>query len=76
MVFFVMGSFPMDALQDSQAGLGVIGIKCNRTLVISTLHPYDRMASYLAPYGNSEALKVARSLDLKVETLLIAAGDK
>jgi hypothetical protein len=25
----------MDALQDIQAGLAVIGIKCNRTLVIS-----------------------------------------
>jgi uncharacterized protein (DUF302 family) len=31
---------------------------------------YDRMASFLAPYGNSEALKVARDLDLKIETLL------
>lgn len=26
---------------------------------------YDRMASYLAPYGNSDALKVARELDAK-----------
>jgi hypothetical protein len=31
---------------------------------------YDRMASFLAPYGNSDALKVARDLDLKVEKLL------
>jgi uncharacterized protein (DUF302 family) len=31
---------------------------------------YDRMASFLAPYGNSEALAVARGLDSKVETLL------
>jgi uncharacterized protein (DUF302 family) len=38
---------------------------------------YDRMASLLAPYGNSEALTVARELDLKVETLLTAiAGYK
>ncbi len=37
---------------------------------------YDRMASFLAPYGDSEALKVARDLDFKVETLLIAAGEK
>jgi len=31
---------------------------------------YDRMASFLAPYGNDEALSVARDLDSKVETLL------
>jgi uncharacterized protein (DUF302 family) len=31
---------------------------------------YDRMASLLAPYRNSEALTVARDLDKKVETLL------
>jgi uncharacterized protein (DUF302 family) len=31
---------------------------------------YDRMASFLAPYGNSDALKVAHDLDLKVEQLL------
>ena len=39
---------------------------------------YDRMASYLAPYGNSEALKVARELDAKIEALLTAAavGDR
>jgi uncharacterized protein (DUF302 family) len=35
---------------------------------------YDRMASYLAPYGNAEALKVARDLDSKVESLLTAAA--
>ncbi len=36
---------------------------------------YDRMASFLAPYNNSEALKVARDLDKKVEALLSwAAG--
>ena len=34
---------------------------------------YDRMASLLAPYGNTEALAVARDLDAKVESLLIAA---
>ncbi len=32
---------------------------------------YDRMASFLAPYGNSDALSVARNLDKKVETLLL-----
>ena len=39
---------------------------------------YDRMASFLAPYGNSEALKVARELDAKIEALLTAAavGDR
>jgi uncharacterized protein (DUF302 family) len=32
---------------------------------------YDRMASYIAPYGSLAALEVARELDLKVEHLLI-----
>ena len=36
---------------------------------------YDRMGSLLAPYNNSEALKVARDLDKKVEALLSAAAD-
>lgn len=36
---------------------------------------YDRMASYLAPYGNSDALKVARELDAKVEKILTAAAE-
>jgi len=36
---------------------------------------YDRMASYLAPYGNSDALKVARDLDAKVERILTAAAE-
>jgi hypothetical protein len=31
---------------------------------------YDRMASLLATYGNSEALNIARDLDAKVEDLL------
>jgi uncharacterized protein (DUF302 family) len=31
---------------------------------------YDRMASLLAPYGNAEALAVARDLDSKIETIL------
>jgi uncharacterized protein (DUF302 family) len=31
---------------------------------------YDRMASFLSPYGNPDALKVARELDSKVERLL------
>jgi uncharacterized protein (DUF302 family) len=35
---------------------------------------YDRMASYLAPYGNNDALKVARKLDAKVEKILTAAA--
>ena len=35
---------------------------------------YDRMASYLAPYGNREALKVARDLDAKIEAILTAAS--
>jgi len=35
---------------------------------------YDKMASYLAPYGNSDALEVARELDAKVERILTAAA--
>jgi uncharacterized protein (DUF302 family) len=35
---------------------------------------YERMASYLAPYGNSDALRVARELDAKVEGILTAAA--
>ncbi len=31
---------------------------------------YDKMASLLAPYGNPEALAVARDLDSKIENLL------
>jgi uncharacterized protein (DUF302 family) len=31
---------------------------------------YDRMVSLLAPYGNAEALSVARDLDSKIESLL------
>ena len=31
---------------------------------------YDKMASLLAPYGNADALAVARDLDSKVEKLL------
>ena len=35
---------------------------------------YDRMASYLAPYGNSDALTVARDLDAKIEKILATAA--
>jgi uncharacterized protein (DUF302 family) len=35
---------------------------------------YDRMASLLARYGNSDALAVARNLDKKVEALLSEAA--
>jgi hypothetical protein len=35
---------------------------------------YDRMASLLAPYGNPDALEVARNLDMKVEDLLRRAA--
>ena len=31
---------------------------------------YDRMATFLAPYGNAEALVVARDLDGKIERLM------
>jgi uncharacterized protein (DUF302 family) len=35
---------------------------------------YDRMVSFLAPYGNAEALAVARDLDSKIGTLLQEAA--
>src|SRR5271156_5351619 len=35
---------------------------------------YDSMASYLLPYGNLSALKVAGELDAKVKALLTAAA--
>jgi uncharacterized protein (DUF302 family) len=35
---------------------------------------YDRMASLLAPYGNADALAVARDLDKNVESLLSDAA--
>jgi uncharacterized protein (DUF302 family) len=31
---------------------------------------YDRMASFLAPYGNRDALEVAQNLDKKIEDIL------
>lgn len=34
---------------------------------------YDRMSSFLAPYGNAEALKVAQDLDSTVEALIASA---
>jgi uncharacterized protein (DUF302 family) len=35
---------------------------------------YDKMASLLAPYGNAEALAVARDLDSKIERVLREAA--
>jgi uncharacterized protein (DUF302 family) len=35
---------------------------------------YDQMASFLTPYGNAEAIKVAQELDAKVEALLTKAA--
>jgi uncharacterized protein (DUF302 family) len=35
---------------------------------------YDKMASFLAPYENADALNVAQDLDLKVENLLNQAA--
>jgi uncharacterized protein (DUF302 family) len=35
---------------------------------------YDRMATFLASYGNDAALQIARDLDAKVEALLTAAA--
>lgn len=36
---------------------------------------YDRMASLLAPYGNPDALAVARDLDAKIDNILQEAAD-
>ena len=35
---------------------------------------YDEMASFLSPYGNAEALRIARDLDAKVKRLLESAS--
>jgi len=35
---------------------------------------YDTMASFLAPYGNKQALEVARNLDAKIEELIKVAA--
>lgn len=35
---------------------------------------YDKMASFLAPYGNVEALRIANDLDSKILALLTAAA--
>jgi uncharacterized protein (DUF302 family) len=35
---------------------------------------YDKMASFLAPYGSAEALRVAQDLDSKVEALLTSTA--
>jgi uncharacterized protein (DUF302 family) len=35
---------------------------------------YDRMASFLEPYRNADALKVAQDLDAKVEAVLVSAA--
>jgi uncharacterized protein (DUF302 family) len=35
---------------------------------------YDRVVSFLKPYGSTEALKVAEDLDAKVEALLASAA--
>src|SRR4029077_17523188 len=35
---------------------------------------YDKMESFLAPYGNRDALEVARNLDKKIEDLLRQAA--
>jgi uncharacterized protein (DUF302 family) len=35
---------------------------------------YDEMASFLAPYGNADALRIARELDAKVKGMLESAS--
>jgi uncharacterized protein (DUF302 family) len=36
---------------------------------------YDSMASHLAPYGNDDAMRVARELDAKIVAIMHAAAD-
>ena len=36
---------------------------------------YDKMASFLAPYRNADALTVARDLDSKIERLLLESAE-
>ena len=35
---------------------------------------YDRMTTFIASYGNAEAIRVAESLDRTVQTLLLTAA--
>jgi hypothetical protein len=35
---------------------------------------YDRLASFLDPYGSATALEVARSVDVRIEALLVSAA--
>ena len=35
---------------------------------------YDEMASFLAPYGNADALRIARDLDAKIKKVLESAS--
>jgi hypothetical protein len=59
-MFFVMGSFQMHASQDSQAGLGIIGIKRNRTRVVSVLHHLSARSDQLIAARNPAAGDVYR----------------
>jgi hypothetical protein len=40
----------------------------------ASIFAYDRMQSFLKPYGNAAANKVAKDLDAKVEALLASAA--
>ena len=52
MAFSGMGSFQMHASQDRQAGLSIIGIKRNRTLVVSILHHLTARSDQLVAARN------------------------
>ena len=47
---------------------------CGWVKPMACILSYDRMASFLAPYENRDALEVARDLDRKIEDLLRAAA--
>lgn len=55
----------------SYAPVTILVQECTDSVCIS----YDRMASYLASYGSSEALNVAQELDAKVEKIMATAAE-
>ena len=65
----------MDDLERIPVRVKYIGGVVSRDERADGVHlSYDRMTSVLAPYGNRDALDVARDLDSKVEDLLRSAA--
>ena len=65
---------------DSYGGIDVLNCAtpaaswCRDRVFRNDGSPDVRMTSFLAPYGNPDALQVARSLDTEVEALLLQAS--